>query len=242
MKNTNLKNTTIFIFLLTLALSLNACYFKNIKGNGHVATEERAVSDFSKIQVSSGITVIFTQDPNYSVKVTSDDNLVKYITTEVHGTELRIGIKNGKSFRNVTKLEVSVSAPSLDKIDLSGASTFTSTNSLTSSKLDLMLSGASVINCNGTFDGITGDISGASRVVLEGTTGSCNFEASGASNYQTPGLTTTTAIVNLSGASNCTLTIVDVLIANLSGASVVNYYGNPSVTSDLSGSSSINKK
>jgi len=140
MKKYNISNIIKTIFILTLALSLNACYFKNIKGNGHVTIEDRSVSNFSKIQVSSAITVIYTQDPTYSVKVKADDNLIKYITTEVHGTELRIGIKKGKSFRKVTELIVYISAASIDKIDLSGASTFTSTNAMDASNLTMMLS------------------------------------------------------------------------------------------------------
>jgi hypothetical protein len=238
-----LKNTKsiVSLFLLLIVFLLFSCH-RSIKGSGDVTSETRAVEGFSSIQVSSALKVIYTQGPEYKVEVVADDNLIKYITTEVQGNELQIEIKNKRSFRKVTKAEIHITSPSLSNIEVSGASGFEITDTLNTGSLNLKLSGASILSVSGQITTLVADLSGASSVTLSGTAVSVNIEASGASVYHASNLITASAVIDFSGASSGVMNVQNNLNAKLSGASSLNYYGNPTVTSNLSGASSIDKK
>lgn len=79
----------LLVVLLGLIL-LPAC---GTTGSGNLVTEERDVGDFDSIEVSGGIDLRLTVDPDSSstVSVTYDDNIIDRIRTEVDGGRLRIG-------------------------------------------------------------------------------------------------------------------------------------------------------
>jgi hypothetical protein len=77
--------------LLSVSLLSSSCRrFRKVHGSGKAATEKRTVVEFTKVDVSGGLKVTLTQDSSSVVTVTADDNLLKYIKTEVEGDKLRI--------------------------------------------------------------------------------------------------------------------------------------------------------
>ncbi len=240
---TEIKNISfILLILLSSLLILNSCHLRCLKGNGSTTTETRSVSNFNELQVSSALKVIYSESPTYKVEVVADDNLIGYITTEVHGNELQIGLKHKRCFNKATNAEIHVSAPSIDKIEISGASQFETTDTLHVGNLNLKASGASKILIKNKITTLTGEISGASVVETSGNSTSININASGASVFNASNLQTKIAIIDFSGSSTGTVNVINSLAAELSGASTLNYYGNPTVNSNTSGSSNINKK
>ncbi len=70
-----------------------------VEGSGNLVTENREVGPFTRIDVRGGANVELTVDPSLpqSVSVTYDDNLVRFIVTEVDGNTLVIDTRG--SFR-----------------------------------------------------------------------------------------------------------------------------------------------
>ncbi len=240
MKNSILKS--IQLCLLAALVFLSACHSRTIKGSGNVSSETRQVSGFTSLDVSSALKVVYTEGPEFSLKVVADDNLIPYITTEIHGTELRIGIQERKNFKKVTKAEIHVTAPVVTGVTASGASVFEAVNTLHAGDFSLRLSGASSAFFTAEMTSLKGDLSGASTASIKGTSSSVNWEASGASIYHAAEWSTDQASVNFSGASSASVQVKNSIVATLSGASILNYYGNPTVNSNISGGSAINKK
>ncbi len=232
----------IKVVVLAILVLFTSCKDRCVKGNGEIANEMRSVSNFTSIEVSSALKVIFTQSDEYKVEVVADDNLIGYITTEVNGNELHVKVKNEKCFKKITKAEIHVSAPSISTIEISGASSFETTNQLNADNIQLKLSGASQLNFTIQTHNLNADISGASSVEVSGVANSIILKESGASEFRSTNLLTKTAVVDFSGASSGSINVQNNLNATLSGASSLNYYGNPTVSSNLSGASSINKK
>ena len=146
------------------------------------------------------------------------------------------------------------------KMEISGASRIN--GNLTAADTEIILSGASdlnmtmqtgntVITASGSSD-IRGslqaadcrfNLSGASTCNISGATGKTIIAASGASNFNSPGLTTQTADVKLTGASDASVQAEVTLSVDISGASTLNYSGNPTMgTIAVSGASEINHK
>jgi uncharacterized protein with beta-barrel porin domain len=242
MKTTKNIRTISLFFLMTGLLTINSCNLRCLRGNGDVTSETRDVSNFSELEISSALKVVYTQSPTYKVEVIADDNLIGYITTEVHGNELQVDIKNRRCFNKVTKAEIHISAPSIEKIDISGASEFESTNTMSPGNLSLKASGASRVSLSSQTTGFTGEISGASEIEVSGSSNTLYIDESGASVFNAGSLLTKTATIELSGASSATVNVKNSLNAELSGASNLEYYGSPTVSSSTSGSSTINKK
>ena len=95
----------------------------------------------------------------------------------------------------------------------------------------------SIDMADGTFD-----LSGASLIELEGSAEDVSIDASGASRASLADFSVVNADIDLSGASHTTITASDELDVNLSGASKVVYIGNPRINSTTSGASSISQQ
>ena len=75
-----------------LALMTGACInpvgvsnYNSIEGSGFLVTEARGVSGFDGITVSGAGLVIVEQTGFESLHITTDDNILRYIVTEVRG-------------------------------------------------------------------------------------------------------------------------------------------------------------
>lgn len=103
------------LFLLTISVGLQAATIKEVRKTG----------DFTKIDVSAGIDVYFTQDNNWKVEVEANDDLISQVITKVDGETLVIKKEDSGSrkWRNQS-VKVYVSAPELNAVDASSGSDF----------------------------------------------------------------------------------------------------------------------
>lgn len=191
------------------------------KGSGTVRSEARDISDFSSIDVGGVFQVELTAQKDFAVEVEADDNLLQYVKTEVRGGKLEISMEKRVSTKNPIK--VRISAPNIESIEASGASS------------------VKAVNLKNTELGI--DTSGASRVELLGEAERLNVEVSGASRINAKDLQTVNADVDASGASYVELSVSGSLSSKSSGASRIVYKGTPtSVEKKTSGAGSITQE
>ncbi len=61
-------------------------------GSRNVITELRNVSGFEKVDVSGGGSMDIIQDGTESLTVETDDNMMQYVTSEVRGGTLYLGL------------------------------------------------------------------------------------------------------------------------------------------------------
>jgi len=212
-----------------------------IKGSGNVVKEERTVKDFKGIDVGNAIDVILTVGESKKVVVESDDNIIKYIKTEVtaDGT-LKIKMEGKIKIKSPTKLNVYVTCPEISKLRASGASSILGKNEISGDELKIESSGASDIECSINTKKLTIDISGASDIKLKGKTLHIQAETSGASSFIASAFQAETADVDVSGASDAKFKVTKELNADISGASSFKYSGSPQVKKvNRSGASSI---
>lgn len=195
--------------------------FTGIQGSGVPKTETRAVKNFNKIDASGAVNVEVIFQKDFNVEVQADDNLLANIKTEVDGDTLKIFSEDRISSK--TRINVKISMPELEALDISGASSGNVSN-VKAESLDLKASGASKIRIDGTADDLNIDASGASSVDAENVKAG-NVEA------------------DASGASNATVSANDDLDVSASGASKILYVGEPkNIKQNSSGASSIAKK
>ena len=216
----------IFALLIGLAFSTNCSFsgFKNlsgIQGSGTSKSETRNVSGFSKVDANGAVNVEISVQKDFSVVVEADDNLLANIKTEVSGDTLKIYSEDQISAK--TKINVRISMPALEALEISGASSG-NVSSVKSDSLELKASGAS-------------------KIRIDGEARTLEAEASGASTIDAESLRVEDADVEASGASKATINATNDLKVDASGASRISYVGEPkNVEQNSSGASSVTKK
>ena len=238
----------IFILLFVVAAVTTACISpfqpRLIRGSGKVVVEDRKVSGFDNILVSGAGRVIITQGDSESLSIETDDNLMKYIKTEVKGDTLEIGFSDDVVFssgRGRIALDPSdgfifrVSVIDLKGIAVSGAADF-EVEKLKTDSFNISLSGAGQVSVD-DLDGKSVNVlvSGAGDVKLAGRVESQVVRLNGFGRYQAFDLESQEASITISGAGGAEVWVTDNLDVTISGAGDVKYYGSPSVTPNISG-------
>lgn len=234
------------------------------KGNGKIVSTEVSISDYSRINGSGVVNIIYEQDDSKApyLRYEIDENLVEYISINNDGQSL---IVKATESLNSNKFKVYTNSKQLSSIDLSGNSNINIKSELNGDQLNLNLSGASDIFANnkitvnefsvkasGASDIIASQIkatntsiyvSGSSDAKLSGSTDTLLIEASGASDVIADKLQSKIADVRTSGSSDVSLFVTEELKAKSSGSSDIRYHGSPKSKSvSSSGSSDIESK
>ena len=233
-----------------------------VKGSGNLETQTFDFTGFTRVEVGHAFEVEIVQSDSYSVTITADDNLFKYIQVSKEGGTLKIGLKPITTSWSAT-LRAEITMPQLSGLALSGATRGTVSGFSSTENLDIKVSGASSLDLvemsasdiDFEISGasrVTGDIiasdadfevSGASTVQLQGSAKDIVIDASGASRAELAAFPVNNADVKLSGASRGTVNMDGRLDANLSGASKLEYIGEPTMGNiNTSGASTLSKK
>lgn len=210
-------------------------------GSGNLVTREIDLAEFSRVDAGPAFDIEIVQSNSYSIVITTDDNLLKYVEAYKDGETLKLGLKSGP--HNFTTLKADIAMPNLNGLYLSGATRATVKGFNSSHNLIVWLSGASRVSGDITAHDAEFNVSGASTVRLEGSANDMIIEASAASNLDLGDFTVSNAEVKLSGASKATLSLYGRLDADVSGASDLSYIGEPTMGNvSISGASTLNKK
>ncbi len=209
-----------------LALMTGACInpvgvsdYNRIEGSGFLVTEARGVSGFDGITVSGAGLVIVEQTGYESLHITTDDNILRYIVTEVRGGMLVMGARSNTSIAPSDGIVYQLTVRSLNEISISGA--------VEVEALDI------------DTDGLIVTMSGATHVDVAGVVDWQDVQTSGASSYWGRDLFSRVATVQASGSSAVVVNVRDRLTASASGVALIEYVGRPQVIANVSGGATI---
>lgn len=216
-----MKSKVIISFIILLII-LSGCHrWQGIRGSGDIAEEYRSIDSFEKIEISGAFTLNVVVGLSPQLKITGDDNLLKYVETDVRGN--RLVIETRKNINARRKIVIDVSTPNLEALSASGANKINITD-IDSRKFVL-------------------DISGANNAVLEGRTDYFNIDMSGATKLYADDFLAKEVKIDCSGASKAEIYASKSLDADASGASKIYFYGNTeNVRTDVSGVGKISRK
>lgn len=230
-------------------------------GNGPIVDKNFTFTNFDSVEVSSNFRYEISQSPDYSVMVSTHENISRHLDVYQTNRTVYIKLEQPHSYSNIDAT-VTIKMPELNSIRVNGASRgsvigFESTKPLAASvsgasQMDLRaISGNTQISVSGASK-MTGylktldteiNVSGASRCELDGSVGKVIIKVSGASQAQIADLVAQSAIVEVNGASRATINTDGNLSLNVSGASTVHYHGHPVLQKmDVSGASHIEQQ
>ena len=192
---------------------------EDVFGSGIVVTEIRAVAGFTGVRVSGGHTVVVEQAEIEGAEVTTDENLVAFVRTDVIGGTLVVSIDPQVRLRPTEPVTVRIHAGDLSTLIASGA---------VSLEADI----GSVLELNV-------QVSGVSQAWVTGSADWLHLQISGVSAYHGLGVESDSAVVTASGVSLAELWVHDRLEVDGSGVSTVHYRGHPSVITRVTGASTV---
>jgi len=210
-----------------------------VVGNGKVEEQNRDVDTFNAIHASGMFEIHLREGQSNQIKIVADENLLDLIETEVRNNTLHV--RSRENISRAKELDLYISVPELNHLDLSGAVSVKGKGTLHSRNLEIESSGAAEIDLELETTRIRLSLSGASEITMSGRSESVSVDASGASEIKLGELECKTMSLNLSGASEVKAFVTEELEIDASGASDISYRGNPRIRQDLSGAASLKK-
>jgi hypothetical protein len=233
-------NHYILIIGLLVVTGFSSCMLNCVKGSGNEASEDRKVGGFTKLDVSGGYKIILKQDSSLTIHVTADDNVLKYIRTEVNGDVLKISTKKNICAKKAIALVIGIR--NLEDIKGSGAIEIGSDSKLNLKDISIKLSGAGKLNLNLSAVNVITEGSGTTEIDLTGQATSHTVKLVGTGKLNALDFVVGTYDVETTGASECKINVMNELNIHTTGASNIEYRGNPAhVNSSKTGAATIKK-
>ncbi|MDN5202660.1 DUF2807 domain-containing protein [Fulvivirgaceae bacterium BMA10] len=190
----------------------------DIVGNGNVTIEDRAVSNFTKLNINGVFNVFVRKSNEAGVEVETDENVQSFIIVQsTNDGTLNISIASGTNLKRITKLNIYIDAIDLEQIDNQGVSDIETTTPFDFNTLSVFNNGVGSITLRGTCDDLFIRNNGV------GSVNALELESR------------IVEVVNV-GVGNVSVDVLETLTVTISGVGSVRYTGNPTtINSDISG-------
>jgi predicted short-subunit dehydrogenase-like oxidoreductase (DUF2520 family) len=232
-----------FLAIITIVFSsaiISSCHIGCIEGSGKLVTENRKISNFSKIDIAGNFTVNLKQDSSLTLTLTTDDNVMKYIRAEVNGNKLRIYTR--KNLCNLQPITVNIGAKNIEEIKASGMTTINSVGRINTQNLKLKLAGVSKIKMDLSAADVETQGSGSTELNLTGQAASHKVDIAGVGELHALDFVVGSYNIKISGSGNSQINVLKSLVTHISGFSSIEYRGNPSeIDTNKAGASQIRK-
>ena len=212
-----------------------------------IVTQNRNVSNFKEIQISSGIDLYLKQGNTEKLVLTAPSDKIGKIITEVQNGVLKIYFERnnnwGLNWSNKSSTKVMLSFKDIVALRAGGGSDVYSEGRLLFDKIAIDASGGSDVKLDLTAEMVDCESSGGSDATLTGSAKYFRGNASGGSDLKAKDLRTQSCVITSSGGSDAYVWVENDMIANASGGSDIYYYGSPkSIKVNKSGGSDINRR
>jgi hypothetical protein len=210
-----------------------------IQGSGEIREESRAWAPVRAIDVRGSEDIDLSHGAG-SIRVTTDDNLLRYVSTRIEGDTLII--EETTSIWPTDGIRVDVVLPT-DPAELSlsgsGSLKWSGPTPLDSDGVALDISGSGSLGLSLTATTVDVSVSGSGSARLDGRAKQATVVVSGSGGVDAFDLDVESAEATVSGSGSIQLSVAAQLEANVSGSGSIVYRGTPTVDSRSSGSGSV---
>jgi len=238
---------TLFLTGLVMALFMSSCIIDSsswnnaVSGKGNVVKEERNLSGFTGIHLSSGIDV-YLSEGDFEVVVEADENLHEVIETRLEGRVLEVGTDR-VNIRNAKAKRVHISLPELKKLSVSSAGDLEGMNLFHCDDLDVNVSSAGDLLLEVEAGDIYLNISSSGDAKLAGKADRLDVTLSSAGDLDAFDLQARRVDVNVSSAGDARVFATEEISMTSSSAGSIYYRGDAEVVhKSKSSAGSIVKK
>jgi len=221
-----------------IVIDLNGCSGQRVRGSGTVISESRQVPEFRELRLEGPGKVVLSKGSRSSIEVTTDDNILPSIETEVTNGKLIISHKEGMNLKPTT-LNFAIIVKDLAGISIAGSGDIIGNEEFNSDRLYADIAGSGDIAIKVSADRLESSISGSGSISLSGSTKSHDARITGSGDIDAFDLQTTDSSVVITGSGNCKLRVSDNLGAKITGSGDVLYKGHPRISQSITGSGKV---
>ena len=206
--------------LAVCVVLMTGCHLPGIRGNGRIETEQRPLTAFSNVDASGAFEIAW-ENGSPSLRITTDQNLLAYVESNVSGETLRL--RTREHVWPTHGIKVAISSQTRTGGKISGAVKL-NVPQLSGPVFALEAMGASEVTLDGSIDRLLVDMTGASQLAADR-------------------LQAKTAEISTTGAGDADVAVSDTLKVVITGAGKVTYSGNPpTIKKQITGAGSIRHK
>ncbi len=219
------------LIAIVLAVLFSSCKYdidlgNGIKGNGHVITEKRNISEpFTKIASNRGIEVTVDQSNETLVEVEAEDNLIKHITTKVENGVLVVS--SDESLNATQSLTVKVKMPKVEGLEATSGSSIKTNSTIKGTQVAIKTSSGSEIDATVEYELVTSESTSGSEITLAGKSLKLTTHSSSGSTIDAASLIANEIKSESSSGSSTTVHPLVDLNAKASSGSSIDYQGTP---------------
>ena len=220
-------------------LLFSACSHRT--GSGNIVTEKRTTSSFTGVNAAGGFEIEIKNGPAEEVTIEADDNIIKYIKTNVEDGQLKIRLKINNV--NEAHLKVFITAPEINKINTSAAAVLTVKDGLKSAgEINLQASSGSKITAAVDAPSVVANASSAGDIIINGRTKTFTAESSSGSSIKAFQLLSENTVATASSGASTNVHASVSLNANASSGGNVKYKGVTNAKINQSSGGSVSKE
>jgi hypothetical protein len=200
----------------------------SLTSNASSEKENRKVSGFTAVKVTSGIDLYVKMGDTEQVTIVADDDVINDIITEVKDGVLKIYQKNHLFRWNWNKeRKAYVTVKVLEEITASAGSDIKSENTISGNDLKIDVSSGSDLKMQVEVENLSLGSSSGSDVTISGTAKNFKADASSGSDIDASELKTKICRVEVSSGSDASVYVTDELEAHASSGGDIKYSGDP---------------
>lgn len=220
-----MKNYLYAFFLPMIVLT--GC-FNCVEPSGIIKDEERAITEFSTIELDGAMDVIIKErllSETNRVVVRADENSLPHIKTVLQGSKLKLSMD--KCVKGNSPVEVYVFVNEISKVENDGSGTIRSESMLKSDRFDIEQNGSGTITLQVRANRVVLDNDGSGIIRLAGNANTIEVDHDGSGVSELFDFQTKEAKVDLSGSGRVNVYATDKMKLNLNGSGSISYKGTP---------------
>ncbi|MEE4260995.1 MAG: head GIN domain-containing protein [Bacteroidales bacterium] len=225
----------VFALIAILASSCINC----IEGEGPEVKETQELDDFNELEVDLDADVVIHIGDRSAVSISSQENLLKAISTDVLGNSLVIGAR--PCINTEGRVRIEVTTTSLSEIKLNGSADITCMDELHSDDLELKINGSGNIMADIFANQLNVKINGSGNVIIGGSAKEADVVVNGSGDVRAESLQAYKADIRINGSGDVGINALNDLKVTVKGSGDVKYSGDPTLKTSISGSGSVTK-
>jgi hypothetical protein len=227
-----MRKRVIYVWsLAVLVLGMGSCDNETLEASEQISERTYAYSDFSGVSVTSAFKVFitFSTSEEENVVIRSNENLQDKIVVEQQGGVLNFDLEKNTGIRGDVVLNVYITTPNLNLLNVSGVSEVVFENKLLAQSLEMNVSDSGNVFGELEVESMRLNLRGTSDVSLYGRVDTLQAKLDTSSDLKDYDLQVDNLEIELQGLSETYITVNGTLHVDASGTSRLNYKGDPAV-------------
>ncbi len=230
------------VIIFTSQIQAQSWGSKKIKGNGNTTTITRTTSDYDGITCAGSMDYVLVKGEEGKITIEGEENLLKYIVTEVKDNKLTVKVENGVNLKTSLNNTIKITIPfdDINEVSLAGSGDLWSEDTINAPNLDVSMAGSGDVNLDINATSVEGNLAGSGDLTLKGKTTNLEANIAGSGDFHGFGLDADNTEVSVAGSGDADVVSNDNLKARVSGSGDIKYKGNPTKEdTKVNGSGSI---